>query len=307
MRVVFFGTPEFAVPSLRALLQAGHEVAAVVTQPDRAQGRSRSVLVPPPVKEYALAQGLEVLQPERPVGDVFLEHLRRLRPEVGVVVAYGHLLRPAVLAVPPRGMLNVHASLLPRHRGAAPIQWAILEGDAETGVSIMRLDEGMDTGDVLETASTPITDDDTAATLAARLAELGAATLVRALARVERGDDAWVPQDHARATHAPKIDRALARIRWEEPAARVARRVQAFDPAPGAWTQLDGADVKLFGAHAAAGAGAPGTILGADDALLVACGSGAVRIAEVQPAGRKRMPVTEWRRGHPDAAGRRFA
>jgi len=307
MRVVFFGTPEFAVPSLRALLQAGHEVAAVVTQPDRAQGRSRSVLVPPPVKAYALAQGLEVLQPEKPVGDVFLEQLRRLRPEVGVVVAYGHILRPAVLAVPPHGMLNVHASLLPRHRGAAPIQWAILEGDAETGVSIMRLDEGMDTGDVLETASTPIADDDTAATLSARLAELGAATLVHALARVARGTDVYAPQDHARATHAPKIDRGLARIRWEEPAARVARRVRAFDPAPGAWTQLDGADVKLFGARAAEGAGAPGTILGADDALLVACGSGAVRIVEVQPAGKRRLPVAEWRRGHPGVAGRRFA
>ncbi|HJS47556.1 MAG TPA: methionyl-tRNA formyltransferase, partial [Gemmatimonadales bacterium] len=205
MRLVFFGTPAFAVPSLRALLDAGHDVAAVITQPDRPQGRSRSQLVPPPVKEIALAHRIPVHQPERPAGDLFAETLRRAQVDLGVVVAYGHILRPAILAVPELGMINVHASLLPRWRGAAPVQAAILAGDRVTGVSIMRMEAGLDSGPVLLRATTPLGDEETAATLTERLARLGADTLVEALERVAGGGAPAEPQDEAAATLAPKV------------------------------------------------------------------------------------------------------
>lgn len=306
MRVVFFGTPAFAVPSLEALLREGHQVVAVVTQPDKPRGRSRSVLVPPPVKEAALRAGLPVLQPERPVGDLFLGALRKLQPELGVVVAYGHILRPEALALPVHGMLNVHASLLPRLRGAAPIQWAIAAGEAVTGISIMQMEAGMDTGPVLHTLATPIGPDETAGQLTDRLAQLGAVALTEALAMHRIGALTPRPQDHAAATYAPKVTRDLARLDWQADAADVAARIRAFDPAPGAWTSLDGAEVKLFGPHAVHGAGAPGSILEGTDGLVIAAGHGAVAVTEVQPTGKRRMPSADWLRGHPLPAGAHF-
>jgi len=305
MRVAFFGTPEFAVPSLRALLEEGFDVAAVVTQPDRPHGRSRSALVPPPVKTLALEEGLPVLQPERPVGP-FVAELAALQPDIAAVVAYGHVLKPELLAVPRLGMLNVHASLLPALRGAAPIQWAILNGAETTGVSIMQLEEGLDTGPVLHSIETEVAADETAGELTQRLAELGAAALIEVLTLIEGGEGQPVAQDHARATYAPKVTREHARLDWNRDAASLARVVRAFDPEPGAWALLDGQEVKLFGASAGNGSGAPGAVLQAGKVLSIAALVGTVEVAEIQPAGKKRMPVADWVRGH-GASAHRFS
>ncbi|MBA3259055.1 MAG: methionyl-tRNA formyltransferase [Gemmatimonadales bacterium] len=306
MRIVFFGTPEFAGASLRALLHGGFQVAGVVTQPDKPQGRSRSALVAPPVKQLAQSSGLPVLQPVRPVGDLFLASLRRLEPDLGVVVAYGHILKPEVLQTPARGMLNVHASLLPRFRGAAPIQHAILAGESETGVSIMQMEEGLDSGPVLHRVATAVAPGETSGALAARLAELGAKALVEALSLVSTDLARPERQEHRAATYAPKIDREVARMNWSRDAGALARQVRAFDPAPGAWTMLDQAPVKLFGGEAVEGAGEPGAVLATGERLLVASGDGALSLREVQPAGRSRMPVEAWARGRGIAPGRRF-
>ena len=306
MRIVFFGTPEFAVASLRALLRERFTIAGVVTQPDKPHGRSRSTLVPPAVKTAALEAGLPVLQPTRPVGDLFLAGLRRLEADLGVVVAYGHILRREVLDAPSRGMINVHASLLPRFRGAAPIQHAILAGDRETGISIMRMEEGLDSGPVLHRLSTPIEDGETAGGLGARLAELGATALVEALSLLSAGSVKPQPQDDSRATYAPKISRETARLDWTRDASQLERQIRAFDPVPGAWTTLEGAPVKLFGAVPAVGAGEPGSVLSASDRLMIAGGSGAIAVREVQPAGRNRLTVEDWVRGRGITAGSRL-
>lgn len=305
MRIAFFGTPEFAVPSLRALLEEGFEVAGVVTQPDRPRGRSRSQLLPPPVKAVALEEGLPVLQPERPVGD-FAAQLAALEADLGVVVAYGHILKPDVLATPRRGMINVHASLLPHLRGAAPIQWAILNGLETTGVSIMQMEAGLDSGPVYHTIETEVAADETGGELTVRLAELGAAALVESLMLVGGGAVEPVPQDHARATFAPKITRALARLDWSKDAATLARTVRAFDPEPGAWALLDGQEVKLFGGRAVNALGAAGEVLSAGTALVLGTGIGALEVTEVQPAGKRRMPVGDWVRGRGVAVGQRL-
>ena len=306
MRIVFFGTPLFAVASLQALVRDRFAVSGVVTQPDKPQGRSRSALVSPPVKVVAEKAGIPVLQPVRPVGDVFAASLRRLEPDLGVVVAYGHILRPEILAIPPKGMINVHASLLPRHRGAAPIQHAILQGDRETGISIMQMEEGLDSGPVLHHIATPIGNEETAGSLSERLAGLGAAALVEALSLLSGGLARPQPQDHSVATYAPKFDRDMARIGWQQDAAGVARHVRAFDPAPGAWTTLDGSLLKLFGAREADRSGEPGQVLAAGDQLVIAAGTGAIEVAGVQPAGKPRMPAAAWARGRGVNAGQRL-
>ncbi|HWP35977.1 MAG TPA: methionyl-tRNA formyltransferase [Gemmatimonadales bacterium] len=309
MRIVFFGTPDFAVPSLRALEGEGFDVAAVVTQPDRPHGRSRSEVIPPPVKLAALEYGIPVLQPEQPNDPAFLDELRAMRPDLGVVVAYGHLLKAELLSLPTHGMVNVHASLLPRYRGAAPITHAILAGDAETGVSIMQMDEGLDTGPVLLRVPTAIAADETGGELTARLAELGALALVEALTLIASGTARAEPQDHAAATYAPKITRDFARIDWARPREWIARFVRALDPKPGAWTTLDGREVKLFGpllADAMPGDVQPGAILATDPALIVAAGGGALQFLDVQPSGRTRMAASEWIRGRGVRAGDRF-
>jgi methionyl-tRNA formyltransferase len=306
MRIVFFGTPDFALASLRALLQSRFDVVGVVTQPDRPQGRSRSQLIAPPAKTAAQSAGIPILQPVRPVGDVFAASLRRLEPDLGVVVAYGHILRPEILAIPPRGMINVHASLLPRFRGAAPVQHAILKGETETGVSIMQMEAGLDSGPVLHRVSTAIEPDETGGELSARLAELGAAALVEALSLMSGGLVRPQPQDDTRATFAPKIDRDMARLAWERDATTLVRQVRAFDPAPGAWTTLNGCLLKLFGAREVPGTGQPGTVLAAGDRMVVAAGRGAVAVQEVQPAGKGRLPVDAWVRGRGVAPGQQL-
>jgi methionyl-tRNA formyltransferase len=311
VRIAFFGTPEFAVPSLLALLGEGFEVAVVVTPPDRPRGRSRSELVPPAVKVVAAREGLPLLQPERPDTPEFLDALRAYEPNLGVVVAYGHILTASLLALPAFGVVNVHASLLPQLRGAAPIQHAILTGLTETGVSIMQIDEGLDTGPVLLRVPTPITPDETAGELSARLAELGALALVEALALIASGAAEPQPQDHARATYAPKITRALAHVRWTEPATAVARLVRAMDPHPGAWTTHRGKELKLFGPQSADAPASeprvPGTVLQIDPALVVATADGALQLLDVQPAGRTRMAAHEWVRGRGVQVGERLA
>jgi methionyl-tRNA formyltransferase len=307
MRIVFFGTPEFAVPSLEALIRERQVIAGVVTQPDKPQGRSRSTLVAPPIKRLAEREGIPILQPVRPVGDLFLAGLRRLEPELGVVVAYGHVLRREVLAVPAHGMINVHASLLPRWRGAAPVQHAILAGDRETGVSIMRMEEGLDTGPVLHRVATPIGPEETAGALAARLAVLGAAALTTTLALLSSDSIGAEAQDGSAATYASKIEREAAHLDWSKDAETLVRQVRAFDPSPGAWTTHAGAPLKLFGAARSSGQGTPGTVLAADERLLVACADGAVALREVQAAGKSRLPVGAWVRGRGVSVGARFA
>ncbi len=291
MRVLFFGTPEFAVPSLMALVGEGFDVAAVVTRPDVATGRHRSRVDAPPVKQAALAEELQVLQPATPTDPAFMAEVRALAPppDVSVVVAYGHILKPDLLDLPRLGSVNVHASLLPLLRGAAPIQRAILEGHKETGISIMRMEAGLDTGPVLHQVKTPIAPDETGGELTARLAEMGALALIEALTLVEETGLTAEPQDESRATWAPKLTRDDERLDWLRPCEEVARKIRALDPAPGAWTDCRGAPLKLFGARPAPGEGVPGLVIGMRDILRVACGTGAVDVADVQPGGKARM------------------
>jgi methionyl-tRNA formyltransferase len=307
MRIVFFGTPSFAVASLQALVNDRFTIASVVTQPDKPQGRSRSVLVPPPVKVAAQSHGIPVLQPIRPLGDVFSTSLRRLDPELGIVVAYGHILRPEILSLPSKGMINVHASLLPRYRGAAPIQHAILRGETETGISIMQMEAGLDSGPIIHRVSTPIDANETAGALGRRLAEIGATALVEALSLIAGGLARPQPQDDSKATYAPKIDREIARLVWQRDAGTLVRQIRAFDPAPGAWATLNGSVVKFFEGQEVPGAGEPGTVLSAGERVIVAAGRGAVALREVQPAGKARMPVEAWVRGRGIAPGGKFA
>jgi methionyl-tRNA formyltransferase len=303
MRVVFFGTPEFAVPSLDALRRGGHHIAAVVTQPDRPHGRSRSRLVAPPVKQAALAAGLQVLQPERPVGDLFAATLRHAGARLGIVAAYGHILKPDILAVPVLGMINVHASLLPRWRGAGPVQAAILHGDRVTGVSIMRMEAGLDSGPVYLQRQLPIGAEDTAGALTPRLAELGAEALLEVVDALEGNGPAPSRQDDTLATFAPKVTRAAARVPWERSAVEVALHLRAYDPWPGAWSEGPEGELKLFTPRIAEGKGEPGQVLEAGPSLIVACGEGAVQVAELQPAGRRRLAAAEWLRGRPLGVG----
>jgi len=303
---VFFGTPEFAVPSLEALLGEGFDVVAVVTQPDKPQGRSRSTAVPPPVKTAAEAEDVPVMQPARPSDPAFVERLRALAPDVGVVVAYGHILKPDLLALPRLGMINVHPSLLPELRGAAPVEWAILNGLKQTGVTIMRMDEGLDSGPILLQIPHDIDPEVTGGELSEHLSEMGAQALVEALALFETNGLEPHPQEQARATYAPKLTRETARIRWADPAERVARLVRALDPRPGAWTELDGREIKLFGARVVEDSGAPGEIRATVDRLRIATGQRAVQVEEVQPAGKARMAAAEWVRGRGAQAGQRF-
>jgi methionyl-tRNA formyltransferase len=305
MRVLFWGTPEFATPPLRALLGEGCDVVAVVTQPDKPQGRHRSSTVAPPVKLVALDEDLLVLQPERPRDPAFISAVRDLAPDLSVVVAYGHILPRELVDLPPLGTLNIHASLLPRWRGAAPIQAAILAGDEESGVSIMRMVPALDAGPVVLQARTPILDDETGGELTVRLSELGALAIVEAMTLVSLGDSAGKPQVEAGVTYAGKITRDHARIDWTRPAVDVSRTIRAFDPVPGAFSTLRATEVKLFGARVAPDVqGDPGVVLGIDEmGLLVACGSGGVRIAYAHPAGRRRLASLDWAQGRGVAAG----
>jgi methionyl-tRNA formyltransferase len=309
LRIVFLGSGVFAIPSFEALLQAGHELAALVTQPDRERGRGR-VLAPPPLKPVAQRRGVHVLQPARAREPGLLEELRSLAPELQVVVAYGQILPRAVLDVPPRGTLNVHASLLPAYRGAAPIQWAIVNGETETGVTTMLLDEGLDTGPTLLARRTPIGPRETAGELETRLARLGAEALLDTIRGVQDGTLVPVPQDPARATHAPLIQKQDGAIDWRMPAEAIARRVRGFHPWPGAYARLDGRILKVLRAEPAQTAlgAAPGTVAAVEpDSIVVACGAGSsLALLEVQPESRRPMPASAFAAGARLRAGARF-
>jgi methionyl-tRNA formyltransferase len=300
VRIVFMGTPAFAVPSLEALAAAGHEIAAVVTQPDRPKGRGL-IRSAPPVAEIAQRLDLRVLQPAKARDPAFLRQLEALAPELVAVVAFGQILPRAILDLAPHGCVNVHPSLLPKYRGAAPIQHAILRDETITGVTTMILNERMDEGDLLLFREVPIEPGETAGELSLRLSQVGAALLVETVAGIAEGRLAPSPQDHARASYAPKVTKEDARIRWEEAARDVVNRVRAVTPSPGAFTTLGARVLKVWGARVAGSAegAAPGTIVRAGDAgLVVAAGDGlAVALVELQLEGKKRLPAGEFARG----------
>jgi len=305
VRVLFWGTPEFATPALRALLGEGHEVVGVVTQPDAPDARHRSTLLPPAVKAVADEEAIPVLQPEKPRGDDFLASLRELEPEISVVAAYGHLLPDEAIALPPNGTINIHASLLPRWRGAAPIQAALLAGDPESGITIMRVVRKLDAGPMLLRLPTPIVEDETYGELQLRLAELGALALVEALALLDIGEIREEEQDETHTTYAPKISREMAHVDWSASAVHVSRVLRAFDPKPGAFTTKGDVEVKLFGVRVVRGRrGAPGAVMEIDESgMLVACGEDAVRIAYAFPSGRRRLAALDWHQGRGVAIG----
>lgn len=329
MKILFWGTPDFAVPSLRALDDEGFDIVGVVTQPDRPAGRGRK-LTPSPVKQVALQGGFPVLTPDRPRGDAFADEMRALQPDISVVVAYGHILRPEILDLPPMGSINIHASLLPELRGAAPINWAIARRHEVTGVTIMRMAEAMDAGAIIRQVEEPILSDETAGELTLRLSELGAQAVVEALALLAAGAAEEVEQDHDAATFAPKIDRDTARIEWAGSPEDIAAHVRAMDPVPGAWSRLDDAPVKLYrpivwsadevdalraegppmngGPKVPRGDARAGTVVAAtmDEGIVVATEGGGVSFKEVQPPGKRRMKASDWINGRGVEPGQRF-
>lgn len=308
-RAIFFGTPELAAVCLRALFDVA-DVQLVVSQPDRPQGRGMRVQ-PTPVKQAALERGVRVIQPAKVRTPDFAAELHAVGADVGVVVAYGRILPRAVLDAPRLGCVNVHASLLPKLRGAAPIQWSIIQGEATTGVCLMQMDEGMDTGPVLARRELAIDPHETAGALGARLAALGAELLREELPRLVRGELQAVPQDHARATHAPMLDKEHGRIAWGEPARRVHDLVRGTSPWPGAFTFLDGQRVRIHATRVLSDAPhephgkAPGTIVRADaHGIDVACGRGVLAIDALQMDGKRRVTAQQFCAGHPGLTGR---
>jgi methionyl-tRNA formyltransferase len=306
LRLVFMGTPDFAVPTLLEILGGGHEVVAVYTRALKPGGRRGLELVPSPVEREARRFGLSVLTPATLRTAEAESAMRAHGAEAAVVVAYGLVLPQPILETFPLGAFNLHASLLPRWRGAAPINRAIMAGDAETGVMVMQMAEGLDTGPIAMAERVPIGPDATAGDLHDRLARLGADLMVRALGALERGSLTLTPQPEGGASYARKIDKEETRIAWDRPWREVHNHIRGLSPVPGAWCELagEGARIKLLRTTRGEGAGAPGTVL--DDALTVACGEGAVRIVELQRAGRPAMKADEFLRGKPIAAGARF-
>ena len=292
-RIVFMGTPKFAVSSLEACFDVG-EVVGVVTQPDKPKGRGQEVQMPP-VKELALKKGVKVLQPPKIRGTHFVDELRELKPDICVVTAYGKILPKDVLAVPPKGCVNVHASLLPRFRGAAPVQWAIAHGDEKTGVALMLMDEGMDTGPVLAMRELPIAKTDTSETLLDKLAVLGGGLLREDLPRYLSGALKPTPQPAEGVVMAPMIEKEEGRLDFNRSAAELERRLRAFTPWPGAFTAFEGGLLKVHAVEVAQGRGAPGTVLKADSGgIEVACAEGSLVLKELQPEGKRRMTAKEF-------------
>ena len=305
MRSIFFGSPAFAVPCLDALHEIS-DVTAVISQPDRPAGRGLEMR-PPAVKTRALELGLEVWQPKKVRTDEFAEKLRALAADVAVVVAYGRILPVAVLEAPRLGCVNVHASLLPRWRGAAPIQWAIARGDQQTGVTLMQMDEGMDTGPILAVASTPIERDDDAATLGERLSKMGAELLRRELPRYVAGEITPQSQDHDYATMAPLLEKAHGRIDWDKPSDAVHNQIRGMNPWPGAHTVLGDRHIKVHRAIASTldpDGARPGQVIALDpEGILVACAEGTLEIQEIQESGRKRVAARDFISGRRIALG----
>src|SRR5579871_2066310 len=296
MRLVFLGTPAFAVPTLERIVEAGHHVLAVVTQPDRPSGRGRQPSAPP-VKETAARLGLPVYQPERVRRPEAVEHLRALAPDVMVVVGSGKIIPKAVIDIAPLGIINVHASLLPKYRGAGPIQWAIVNGETRTGVTTMRIDAGLDTGDMLLKAETEIGAEENAIELGRRLAVLGADLLVETLQGLERGSIKPQKQDPTAATYAPILKKEDGLIDWTQPAQAIHNRVRGLQPWPGAYTRLRGSTLQIWRsrAHESDG-GSPGSVVSLRP-LAVACGSGSLELLELQLEGRKRIPAADFVNG----------
>jgi methionyl-tRNA formyltransferase len=314
VKIMFWGTPEFALPSLGALLGEGHDVIGVVTQPDRPRGRGRATTASP-VKEFAESEGLAVLQPERAREPGFLDVLRKLAPDLNVVVAYGQILSREALDLPGLGSINVHASLLPKLRGAAPVNWAIIRGHEQTGITTMRMVEALDAGPILAQVTEPILPDETATDLAVRLSEVGAELLIETLAILEFDTLQERPQDDAAATYAPRLTRDDAHVDWGGTARDVANRIRGLDAVPGAWSTLGGEELKVYRPQVAdteaATVGEPGEVLRVEPSnaqlgMLVACGDGAVWVREVKPAGRRRMTTADWLRGRGAAVGDRL-
>ena len=297
MRIVFMGTPDFAVPSLQALIDAGHDVCAVYTQPDKPQGR-KQILTAPPVKTLALEHDIPVFQPYTFKNEDEQARRRELAPEVIIVVAYGKLLPKAVLDIPSHGCINVHASLLPRWRGAAPIQWAVIAGDEMAGVTTMQMADGLDTGDMLLTYETKVGEKETAGDLFDRLAQSGAKLLTQTLVKLDEITPR--PQDDAQSCYAHMLDKQMAVIDWSKSAHEIDCLIRGLNPWPIALTTLSGERLKVFAAEKAAGNGEPGTVLEADPkkGLTVACGEGALKLTEIQLVGGKRMKATDFLRGH---------
>lgn len=305
MRIVYMGTPAFAVPPLLALLEQGYEVAAVCTQPDRPVGRGKQLAMSP-VKETALAHGVPVLQFERIRRQEGLDALRAIAPDLCVTAAFGQILSQKLLDIPRLGTVNVHASLLPRHRGPAPINWCLIAGETETGVTTMMTDAGIDTGDMLLKERLQILPEETAGELTERLSGLGAKLLLETLARMRAGDLERIPQEEARATREPMLEKNTGRVDFAKAAPEIVNLVRGVNPWPGAFTTLPGGGaLKIWKARAADGAGTPGEILSADGkhGLRIACGAGAVEVLEMQAPGSRRMAATDYLRGKPMEPG----
>jgi methionyl-tRNA formyltransferase len=307
-RIVFFGTPSFALPTLRGLLEGPDEVVGVVTQPDREKGRGRRTVISP-VKELALQCGLALFQPEKVKEEAFQETVKGLHPDLFVVVAYGQIFPKSVLHIPRHGAVNVHASLLPRYRGAAPIAWAILRGEEVTGITTMVMDEGMDTGDILLQAEVPIGREETCENLHDRLAPLGAQLLSKTIGRMKAGDLGGIPQDHSKATYAPPLKKEDGHIHWEREAGEIDRQVRAFNPWPGAFTKWGDRLLKIYGGEIRErmAEGKAGVVVWVgSDFIEVAAGEGSYLIKEVQLEGRKKMTLREFLSGHSIPAGTVF-
>lgn len=295
MRIVFFGTPAFALPSLDALLNTGEDVVAVVSQPDKRKGRGRAD-TPPPVKEYALERGIEVLQPVTITDSTLMHKLSLLQPDVIVVIAYGKILRTPILVLPPYGCINVHASLLPNYRGAAPIQWAIIHGDVKTGITTMLMDEGLDTGDILVQEETDIYGDDTAETLGKRLAQMSAPVLLKTLQGIEQGTLSPSPQVGT-PSFAPPLKKEDGVIDWSKTAQAVHNFIRGTYPWPCAYCYLNGERIKIIKAKALEGSGQPRRIQKAGNELIVGTGNGLISIIELQPEGKKIMSAKAFLQG----------
>ena len=307
MKLVYMGTPQFAVLPLLSLVEAGHEVVAVVTRIDKPAGRGRT-LAAPAVKRAALERGLRVYQPKRVRDPEFIEILRTLAPEAIVVAAYGQILPTEILTLPKYGCINIHASLLPRYRGAAPITWAIVRGETEAGNTIMQMDQGMDTGAILLQERIPIDPKDTAGTLTEKLSKQGAKMITAALPLIAAGKLTPMPQDSSQATLAPLLKKEDGRIDWERGAQAIHDRVRGMNPWPGAYTVLDNKIVKLIETAAVDGSSEPGRLLETDrNTLFAGTGSGLLQLLTIQPEGKKPMSAAEFLRGHRGVAGKKFS
>jgi methionyl-tRNA formyltransferase len=301
-KLIFMGTPQFAVPTLEALIEKGHEILAVITQPDRPKGRGRK-LVPSPVKKLAAIHKIKVLQPQNVSDDHFCDQISDIEPDLGIVVAFGQILKKNLLTIPRWGVINIHASLLPKYRGAAPIQWAILNNESKTGLTVMRMDEGLDTGPILFQKEVSILEDESTGELHDRLSELGGQVIIEALTDMAKTQVKEIPQDDSLASYASKIERRDSLVDWKQPATKISCLIRALDPRPGAYTLLGGRQIKLFSSTVLDRSGldgVPGRVVRhTEKAIHVDAGQGMIGIREIQYPGKKRLLIPDFLRGFP--------